>query len=461
MLPKTADVVICGAGIAGISAAYHLAVRQGVQNIVIVDERPPLTLTSDKSTECYRNWWPGPGDAMVRFMNRSIDLLEELAAETDNSFGLNRRGYIFLTADEARATTFSANAAAISALGAGPVRLHDGTTSTATYQKSEPHGFDPALTGVDLITDRNLIQQHYPFLNSEIRALLHPRRCGWFSAQQLGMYLLERAKEAGVKLVSGTVIGVEVDSEQVRGVSVRNTAGEAVIQTNTFVVAAGPYVKNVAAMLGVDLPVFNELHAKIAFKDHLGIVPRDAPMMILSDPLRLPWTEAERAELEEDEETHWLLEELPGGAHFRPEGREDSPILLMLWTYDVEPVEPVWPPTFEPLYAEIVLRGLTKMIPGLEAYVGKMSRPQIDGGYYCKTQENRPLICPLPVEGAYMLGAISGYGQMASQAAGDLLAAHITGNELPDYAPAFNLDRYNDPEYRKMLELWDPTSGQL
>ena len=45
-----ADVVICGAGIAGISAAYHLAVRHGVKNIVIVDERPPLTLTSDKST---------------------------------------------------------------------------------------------------------------------------------------------------------------------------------------------------------------------------------------------------------------------------------------------------------------------------------------------------------------------------------------------------------------------------
>lgn len=398
---------------------------------------------------------------MVRFMNRSIDLLEELAEETANSFGLNRRGYIFLTADEARAQTFGANAGANSALGAGPVRLHDGTNSIATYQKSELHGFDPALTGVDLITDRNLIQQNYPFLNSEIRALLHPRRCGWFSAQQLGMYLLERAKEAGVKFVSGSVIGVELDEEQVRGVNIRNTTGEAIIQTNTFVVAAGPYIKNVAAMLGVDLPVFNELHAKIAFKDYLGIVPRDVPMMILSDPLHLPWTDEECAELEEDEKTHCLLEELPGGAHFRPEGREDSPILLMLWTYDVEPVEPVWPPTFDPLYGEVVLRGLTKMIPGLKAYVGKMGRPYIDGGYYCKTQENRPLICPLPVEGAYMLGAISGYGQMASQAAGDLLAAYITGNELPGYAPAFHLDRYDDPEYRKMLERWNPRTGQL
>ena len=73
------DIVICGAGIAGISAAYFLAVKQGLRDVLLVDERHPLSLTSDKSNECYRNWWPGPGDAMVAFMNRSIDLMEELA----------------------------------------------------------------------------------------------------------------------------------------------------------------------------------------------------------------------------------------------------------------------------------------------------------------------------------------------------------------------------------------------
>ena len=68
MSERTAEIVICGAGIAGVAAAYHLAVRRGVSDIVLVDERPPLSLTSDKSAECYRNWWPGPGDAMVRLM---------------------------------------------------------------------------------------------------------------------------------------------------------------------------------------------------------------------------------------------------------------------------------------------------------------------------------------------------------------------------------------------------------
>ena len=91
MTKATADIVICGAGIAGISAAYYLAVKRGVKDILIVDELPPMTLTSDKSAECYRNWWAGPGNAMVGLMNHSIDLLETMAQETGNIFNLSRR----------------------------------------------------------------------------------------------------------------------------------------------------------------------------------------------------------------------------------------------------------------------------------------------------------------------------------------------------------------------------------
>jgi glycine/D-amino acid oxidase-like deaminating enzyme len=106
--PKSVDVVICGAGIAGIAAAYYLAARHGIGDVLLVEERSPLMMTSDKSTEAYRNWWPGPGDAMVRFMNRSIDLLEELADLSGNAFHLNRRGYAFLTADPAKAEVYGA-----------------------------------------------------------------------------------------------------------------------------------------------------------------------------------------------------------------------------------------------------------------------------------------------------------------------------------------------------------------
>ena len=111
-------------------------------------------------------------------------------------------------------------------------------------------------------------------------------------------------------------------------------------------------------------------------------------------------------------------------------------------------------------YPEIALRGLAAMLPRMKEYLGKMPRPQLDGGYYTKTRENRPLVGPMGVDGAYVIGAVSGYGIMSACGVGDLLAAHVTGKELPAYAKAFELSRYDDPEYQKKLMNWRDM-GQL
>lgn len=461
-MQQEAEVVICGAGICGVSVAYYLAVRHGVKKIVLLDEREPLTLTSDKSTECYRNWWPGPGDAMMRYMNRSIDLLEELAEASDNFFRLNRRGYVFLTADPVRKAQMMAEAEAITALGAGELRVYNGRLSDPSYIPHHAEEYHNQPDGADLILDPALIQQIFPFINQEAIAMLHPRRCGWLSAQQLGMYLLQEARAHGVELLRGRVTDVSVEEGKITAVSATLTdEGPITITTNCFVNTAGPYIADVARMIGVELPVFNELHGKIALRDEMGIIPRDVPLMIWEDPVELVWSEEEREELVQDPETAWLLETFPAGVHFRPEGVGDSPILLVLWTYHLDPQPVVWPPSFDPEYPEIVMRGLARMVPGLEPYLGKMGKPYVDGGYYCKTRENRPLATPLPVKGAYLFGAVSGFGIMASQAGAELLAAHITGSPLPDYAPAFLLSRYDDPAYVAAIDQVAATSGQL
>lgn len=453
-----ADVVICGAGIAGVAAAYHLAVRRGVRGVVLVDERPPLTLTSDKSTECYRNWWPGPGDDMVALMNRSIDLLEELARESGNVFRLNRRGYLFATAEPGRVAQFERAASATAALGAGPLRLH--ARAVSDYRPAAAEGFDSTLSGTDVITEPSLIKRYYPWLAPDTVALLHARRCGWFSGQQLGMYLLERAREHGVRLVEGRVERIDTAGGRVRGVELRGAGGAQTIGTSRAVLAAGPYLKDAGRMLGLDLPVFCELHAKIAFNDPLGAMPRGAPMTLWADPMTIAWSAEERAELARSSRHRSLLEELPPGAHGRPEGAGESTSVLGIWTYDVEPVEPVFPPAFDPAYQEVVLRGLQRMIPAMAPYLERMPRCFVDGGYYTKTRENRFLAGPLPVEGTYVIGALSGYGMMASNGAADLLADYIAERPLPRYAPAFRLDRYDNPEYKKLLENWGD-SGQL
>jgi glycine/D-amino acid oxidase-like deaminating enzyme len=96
----------------------------------------------------------------------------------------------------------------------------------------------------------------------------------------------------------------------------------------------------------------------------------------------------------------------------------------------------------------------------MREYFGRMPRPQLDGGYYTKTQENRPLVGPMGVEGAYMIGAVSGYGIMSACGVGDLLARQVTGDPLPSYASAFELSRYARPEYMKQLKNWGE-NGQL
>ena len=451
-MTHAADIVICGAGIAGVAAAHFLG-KAGAKNILLLDERPPLSFTSDRSTECYRNWWPDP--EMLALMNRSIDLMEALADESGNIFRMNRRGYLYLTADEKKAKELETTAHRISSLGAGPIRVH--SSSSLYYQPAPSDGYHNQPTGADFLTGNDLIHGYFPYLTRSAVAALHVRRAGWLSAQQLGMYLLETARQHGVRFESSCLAGVDVADGRVKGV--RLSSGER-IDTPVFINAAGPYLKEVGRLLGVDLPVHTELHLKAAIKDPLGVVGRDAPLLIWSDPQSLLWEEEERLALAEDDETRWLTESFPSGVHTRPEGGEESQTILMLWEYQTKVMAPVWPPEMDEQYPEVALRGLASMLPRMKEYFDRMPRPQLDGGYYTKTRENRPLVGPMGVEGAYMIGALSGYGIMSACGAGDLLAAHVTEAALPSYAASFQLSRYEDDEYTQQLDEWSE-SGQL
>jgi glycine/D-amino acid oxidase-like deaminating enzyme len=458
---KSANIVICGAGIAGISTAFYLAVHNGVKDILLVDERAPLTFTSDKSSECYRNWWPGPGNEMVALMNRSIDLMEQLADESGNIFHMNRRGYLYLTADETQLPAFELAAREPSTLGAGPLRTHRGGSQDPAYIPAPREGYRDLPTGADLFLDPELIQKYFPYLPEHIIGALHVRRAGWLSAQQMGVYMLARARAQGVRTQNARVTEVEVVHGRIKAVKLSN--GET-IATRNFVNAAGPFTPQVGALLGLDLPIHNHLHLKVAFKDVLGVVPREAPLLIWNDCQTLPWNPEERQWLAKEPDTRWLLEQLPPGAHTRPEGTGGSDIILLLWDYHagtpVNANSPTSTPSLDDMFPEIAMRGMAAVLPRFSEYFERIPRPMLDGGYYTRTPENRPLIGPLPIEGAYILGALSGFGMMAACASGELLAAHITGDELPPYSPAFKLERYNDLAYQQLLKNWG-NEGQL
>ncbi|HEX5631224.1 MAG TPA: FAD-dependent oxidoreductase [Acidimicrobiia bacterium] len=451
--PRSASVVIAGAGIAGVATAYFLTVRHGVRDVVLCDPRPPLSLTSDKSTECYRNLWPNR--PMVGLMNRSIDLLEELATESGNAFGLNRRGYLYATASLETLAALEANARRASDFGAGEVRVHRGGADQQ-YRPAVAEGWEGAPDGADLIADPDVLQRHFPGISPDAVGALHVRRAGWLSAQQLGAYLLERSRDAGLIHVRHAVTAVEHRGGAVQAVTLDDGS---TIGCGALVDAAGPMLGPVAAMVGESLPVHSEVHHKVGFRDTLGVFPRDAGLLIWSDPQRLDWTADERRLLEDEGRTD-LLGELPIACHGRPEGRGDSPWVLALWEYRRTVTEPVWPLPEDPLYGEVVIRGLRAMFPAMARYLDRMPQQVVDGGYYTKTIENRPLAGPMRTRGAFVAGALSGFGVMAACGVADLVAAHVTAAPLPEYAPAFGLERYDDPEYQREIAQLTET-GQL
>jgi len=463
---KRADVVICGAGMAGVATAYFLSKKMGVREVLLVDRQAPLSFTSDKSAETYYNW--SSNEAMCRFVRRSTEIMEGLARNTGNVFNLNRRGKCSVATSVDKASEFQDRVKRYPHLGLGPVRVHEASTSNSSpYVPPAFEGFEGALQGSDLLLDQTIIEKFFPYLSDQVTAVLHGRNDGWFSAHTLGMCLLEQAKDHGVRELRAEVVALDQDKQGVCAVRVVGESGVETIKTRRFVNAAGPFVKRVAAMLQVDLPVRTGLWEKIVIKDYLGVVPRSAPMLFLADELFLEWSEEEKELLRQDDKYRWLLNKFTSGPYMRPEGGKESQWLLMGWAYNEPPAkvhrewdvdrvgagavcEPQWEPQFSREFPEIVLRGAVKMVPGLKQYLERIPKPMHDGGYYVETkdttgdafrEENPPLIGPMSVEGAFIVNAC--HGVSGGCAAGELCAAWVTGSELPDYADELSLKRYH------------------
>jgi glycine/D-amino acid oxidase-like deaminating enzyme len=181
-------------------------------------------------------------------------------------------------------------------------------------------------------------------------------------------------------------------------------------------------------------------------------------MFIWSDPQRLDWPDDVRSELEAMGRSD-VTGKMPVFCHGRPEGGPDSPYFVGLWEYNSQIIQPTWPLPVDDLYAEVVMKGLTTMVPGLAPYLVGLPEHTVDGGYYTKTRENRPLIGPCGPEGLSVVCGFSGFGVMVAAGAGDLAARHISGAALPSYSSDFLLSRYERPEY--LAEIDRLASGQL
>lgn len=444
-MPKidtSTEVAVIGAGSIGIAVAYYLVRKHGCRNIVLVDPRDPMSLTSAQSGENYRNWWPHP--VMTAFTNDSIALMEEIASETGNRINMTRRGYALITRraqpDDLIEDLFRGYGADAEKL----IRFHRGAGAQAAYLPATSSAWESAPDGVDVLQDKALVRQAFPAYAEDVGTVLHVRRAGSISGQQLGQFMLEYIRAKGGRLLRGKVTAIDAGSPL--SLRVATAEGDQTLLAEKVVNAAGPFLKDIGALVGENIDVSCVYQQKIAFEDRDGIVPRNLPFTIDLDGQTLSWTEEERQILADDPATAKLTRMMQGGIHCRPDGADAGKWIKLGWAFNHMPSDPHGPEPIDAQFPDIVLRGASRLQPGLSAYIGKLPRGAHHyGGYYTMTEENWPLIGPMHTQGMFVAGALSGFGTMAACISGELCADWIAGKPKAPYAHMLAPSRYADP----------------
>ena len=447
-------VAVIGAGNVGIAVAYYLATEHGLEDIVLLDPLPPMSLTSAQSGENYRDWWPHA--IMTAFTSRSITLMEQIEQASPGIIGMTRGGYALATR-QADPAALVENLRETYAGISEDIRVHDHRLSG--YQFDRACAWPEAPGGVDVILGAGPVHEAFPEFSPDILSVVHIRRAGSINARDLGQFMLSALKSRNVEVRQGKVVAIAHSGKyhlDVLGAdgTVQTLAAESVVN------AAGPYADEIAKMLGQDLPIYNVYQQKIAFDDVLQVIPRDMPFSIDIDGQTLAWTEEEKALLRDDPEMRHWLEPMPGNIHCRPDGPRSGTRIKLGWAYnkkksDVHDGEPL-----DGQFPEIVLRGASRLHPGLENYLAALPAPLSHyGGYYTMNDENLPLIGPLDGQGAFMAIALSGYGTMGACAAGSLCASWVAGKQVSRLEANLSLARYQDPAL--MAEIQKQGQGEL
>ncbi|MFT5484991.1 MAG: glycine/D-amino acid oxidase-like deaminating enzyme [Halieaceae bacterium] len=419
-MQRKVQTIICGAGIAGVAAAYYLAVRYGQKDIILVDKLPPLSFTTSKSGENYRDFWPQP--CMREFSTDSLNLMDELKSMHGDVFDMRPVGYQFVS------------------------------TELDTEIFSESHS--EQKSGISSCTSREEIRAFWPHLSDQTQQVVSINRAGMLDVYALGSLLLTQARAAGVELLESEIGDIRITGHG----SYQVDLGDFQLEASQIVLASGPFMADMARQIGVSLPLENIAQRKFIMPDPLQVIPRDMPFTICADAMKLPWSENEAALIAGDPDYQWLLEEFPPGLHIKPESNDQ---IKLGWAFNRSSEAPLWDIGVDNDFPNLVVRGASRFIPGLSAYIDNLPTPIVQfAGYYTRTRENWPIIGPLGPSGAYAVGGLSGYGTMTGCAAGDLCARYIVAKSLPGYARNFHPDRYDDEQIVDEIDMLG-SDGQL
>jgi 4-methylaminobutanoate oxidase (formaldehyde-forming) len=375
---QAADVIVIGAGAFGASTAFYLA-KLGKQ-VVLIDKYEPVSQTSPRAAGLTGHL--RGTDELTRLALRSIETIERFEEETGEPLVYEQPGSLKIARRPEHAEQLREEVARARRLG----------------------------LEVDFVSPQEACRLN-PFLRPEgIRAVTYARRDVYLEPGQIPRGYVRAAVRLGATLLANTgVTGIAIDGGAVQGVV--TDRGE--IQAPVVVDAAGAWTRQVAAGVGLRIPLVPTRH-----------------QLLISEPL--PGVEPNQP----------ITRIIDANVYVRPcEGG------LMLGGYEREPVQydiDALPPGFQikdlPLDLGVLRRLADLVVEQLPVLQTIFDPPRIKehrGGLPTMTADGRPLVGPLPgVRGFYVASGCCVGGLTTSPGNGWALADWIVrGEPSPDALP--------------------------
>jgi sarcosine oxidase subunit beta len=382
-----ADVVVVGAGIMGLSVAYHLAER-GMRNVTVVDQSYLCGGASGRNGGGVRAQWSS--EANVRLMLESIQMCRDFATKMKINVWFRQGGYLFLARTNDERATLERSVTLQNECGLETRMLSPGEARRVVPELD--------VTGVQAASynpDDGVVFP-WPFVWGYSQA-----------AQKLGVEVAAWHEVVGFDATAGRIDGVRVRRTG-RSSSTRSTPSTDetfTIATHRVVNAAGAWSPGVARMLGVELPNKPHRHE-----------------ICSSEPLK-PWLKP-------------LVADLSDGLYFSQSTRGE-----IVGGIGNEYVAPGLDQESSHAFLGRYASALVRACPVLGAV--KVLRQW--AGCYDLTPDANPIVGPVAeVEHFYQASGFMGHGFMMAPIVGKRLAEAIAGKPMIPEFERWNLRRFKE-----------------